>query len=381
MSPITKCIKENDTRSNPIWLMRQAGRYLPEFREIRRLNQDFIKLCLNSDLASEITLQPIKRFGFDGAVIFSDILMLPYGLGQKVEFEKNFGPKLGDINLEKIKNIDEINFTEKVYKVYKAISKTSKDPLMNNRDMIGFVGAPWTILVYMINKSSPKKGLSNDFFKDDFLINRLLGIIEKFLKFHIKNQDTKTNPIWLMRQAGRYLPEFREIRKENQDFIKLCLNSDLASEITLQPIKRFGFDGAVIFSDILMLPYGLGQNVEFEKNFGPKLGNIDLEKIKNIDEINFTEKIYKVYKAIEKTSKDPLMNNRDMIGFVGAPWTILVYMINKSSPKKGLSNEFFKDDFFINRLLGIIEKFLKLHIKNQIEAGAQVIQIFDSWAG
>ncbi len=197
----------------------------------------------------------------------------------------------------------------------------------------------------------------------------------------IKNQNTKSNPIWLMRQAGRYLPEFREIRKENQDFIKLCLNSDLASEITLQPIKRFGFDGAVIFSDILMLPYGLGQKVEFEKNFGPKLGDINLETIKNVDEINFTEKVYKVYKAIEKTSKDPLMKNRDMIGFVGAPWTILVYMINKSSPKKGLSNEFFKDDFLINRLLGIIEKFLKLHIKNQIEAGAKVIQIFDSWAG
>ena len=197
----------------------------------------------------------------------------------------------------------------------------------------------------------------------------------------IKNKDTTSNPIWLMRQAGRYLPEFREIRKENQDFIKLCLNNDLASEITLQPIRRFGFDGAVIFSDILMLPYGLGQKVEFEKNFGPRLGDIDLETIKNVDEISFTEKIYKVYKAIEKTSKDPLMINRDMIGFVGAPWTILVYMINKSSPKKGLSGEFFKDDFLINRLLGIIEKFLKLHIKNQIEAGAQVIQIFDSWAG
>ena len=197
----------------------------------------------------------------------------------------------------------------------------------------------------------------------------------------IKNKDTKTNPIWLMRQAGRYLPEFREIRKENQDFVKLCLNSDLASEITLQPIKRFGFDGAVIFSDILMLPYGMGQKVEFEKNFGPKLGDINLETIKNVDEIIFTEKVYKVYKAISKTSKDPLMINKDMIGFVGAPWTILVYMINKSSPKKGLSSEFFKDDFLINRLLGIIEKFLKLHIKNQIEAGAQVIQIFDSWAG
>ena len=197
----------------------------------------------------------------------------------------------------------------------------------------------------------------------------------------IKNKDTKTNPIWLMRQAGRYLPEFREIRKKNTDFIKLCLNSDLASEITLQPIKRFGFDGAVVFSDILMLPYGLGQKVEFEKNFGPKLGELELDNIKNVDEINFTEKVYKVYKAISKTSQDPLMDDKDMIGFVGAPWTILVYMINRSSPKKGLTGEFFKDEFLINRLLGIIEKFLKVHIKNQVEAGAKVIQIFDSWAG
>tara|TARA_B100001250_G_scaffold372322_1_gene357725 strand:- start:503 stop:1504 length:1002 start_codon:yes stop_codon:yes gene_type:complete len=197
----------------------------------------------------------------------------------------------------------------------------------------------------------------------------------------ILNQDTKKVPIWLMRQAGRYLPEFREIRKENQDFIKLCLNSELASEITLQPIKRFGFDGAVIFSDILILPYALGQKVEFEKNFGPKLGRINLENIKEVDEISFSQKVNKVYKAISKTSQDDLMKNRDMIGFVGAPWTILVYMINRSSPKKGLSNDFFKDDFLINTLLRIIEKFLKLHIRNQVEAGAKVIQIFDSWAG
>jgi uroporphyrinogen decarboxylase len=130
-----------------------------------------------------------------------------------------------------------------------------------------------------------------------------------------------------------------------------------------------------------MIPYGLGQKVEFEKNFGPKLGELELDNIKNVDEINFTEKVYKVYKAISKTSKDPLMNNKDMIGFVGAPWTILVYMINRSSPKKGLASEFFEDQFLINRLLQIIEKFLKVHIKNQVEAGAKVIQIFDSWAG
>ena len=201
------------------------------------------------------------------------------------------------------------------------------------------------------------------------------------IKNCIVNKDTSKNPIWLMRQAGRYLPEFREIRKENQDFIKLCLNSDLASEITLQPIKRFGFDGAVIFSDILMLPYGLGQKVEFKKDFGPKLGEINLDNIESLDEINFNKKVYKVYEAISKTSNDPIMNNKDMIGFVGAPWTILVYMINKSSPKKGLLEEFYQDNFLITKLLVIIEKFLKLHIKNQVEAGAKVIQIFDSWAG
>ena len=201
------------------------------------------------------------------------------------------------------------------------------------------------------------------------------------IKNCIVNRDTSRNPIWLMRQAGRYLPEFREIRKENQDFIKLCLNSNLASEITLQPIKRFGFDGAVIFSDILMLPYGLGQKVEFKKDFGPKLGEIDLENIESLDEVNFTKNVYKVYEAISKTSIDPIMSNKDMIGFVGAPWTILVYMINKSSPKKGLTDNFYKDNLLISRLLEIIEKFLKLHIKNQVEAGAKIIQIFDSWAG
>jgi len=201
------------------------------------------------------------------------------------------------------------------------------------------------------------------------------------IKNCIVNKDTKINPIWLMRQAGRYLPEFKEIRKKNQDFIKLCLNANLSSEITLQPIKRFGFDGAIIFSDILMSPYALGQKVEFEKNFGPRLGELNIDKIKDIDEANFTYTLNSVYKAISITSKNDMLKNRDLIGFVGAPWTILVYMINKMSPKKGLPDKFFNDNFLINELLGIIEKFLKVHIKNQVEAGANIIQIFDSWAG
>ena len=98
------------------------------------------------------------------------------------------------------------------------------------------------------------------------------------IKNCILNRDINTNPIWLMRQAGRYLPEFREIRKKNSNFINLCLNPNLSEKITLQPIDRFGFDAAIIFSDILMVPYGLGQKVEFKKNFCPSLGNIDLDK-------------------------------------------------------------------------------------------------------
>jgi uroporphyrinogen decarboxylase len=197
----------------------------------------------------------------------------------------------------------------------------------------------------------------------------------------ITNKDTSFNPLWIMRQAGRYLPEFREIRKKNPDFINLCLNDNLSAELTLQPLKRFDVDAAIIFSDILMLPYGLGQKVKFEKNFGPKLDSIDLNEIAKLDEIDFVEKIYPVYKAIKKVSSDPILKDKNTIGFVGAPWTLLVYMINLKSPKKELNTDFFKDDFLINRILLIIEKFLKVHIKNQIDNGANVIQIFDSWAG
>ncbi len=197
----------------------------------------------------------------------------------------------------------------------------------------------------------------------------------------IKENNTLIKPIWIMRQAGRYLPEFREIRKKNPDFINLCLNENLSSEITLQPLKRFNLDAAIIFSDILMLPYGLGQKVVFEKNFGPRLGELNLDKISQIDEIDFIEKVHRVYKALKKVSANPILKDKNTIGFVGAPWTLLVYMINQQSPKKNLKEDFFKDEFLINRILLIIEKFLKIHIKNQIDNGANVIQIFDSWAG
>ena len=195
------------------------------------------------------------------------------------------------------------------------------------------------------------------------------------------NKSTKANPIWLMRQAGRYLPEFREIRKSNPDFIKLCLNHTLAEEITLQPIKRFGFDAAIIFSDILMIPHGIGQTVQFKKNFGPSLGNLELDKLQNVTRNDFTKNLSSVYKLLSDLKNSKYLENKDLIGFVGAPWTLLVYMINKVSPKNGLQENFFKDKILINEILRLLDKFIKIHIENQIKAGATIIQIFDSWAG
>ena len=195
------------------------------------------------------------------------------------------------------------------------------------------------------------------------------------------NKKTNLNPIWLMRQAGRYLPEFREIRKNNTNFINLCLNSNLSEEITLQPIERFDFDAAIIFSDILMIPFGLGQSVEFKKNFGPSLGDILLEKLSESNEATFTERLSPIYKLLQNLSRNNKLKNKDLIGFVGAPWTLLVYMINKVSPKKGLSKDFFNNKELIHSLLKIIDKFTKIHIKNQVNAGATLIQVFDSWAG
>ena len=197
----------------------------------------------------------------------------------------------------------------------------------------------------------------------------------------IINKKSDVNPIWIMRQAGRYLPEFREIRKKNPDFIKLCLNEKLSSEITLQPLKRFNLDAAIIFSDILMLPYGLNQIVEFKKNVGPLLGNLDLKEISSIKEVEFVEKLSPIYELIKLVSSSEFTKNKTTIGFVGAPWTLLVYMINKKSPKLSLNENFFDDNYLIDKVLKILDKFLKVHIKNQIDNGAQIIQIFDSWAG
>ena len=200
------------------------------------------------------------------------------------------------------------------------------------------------------------------------------------LRTCIEKRNSSYTPIWFMRQAGRYLPEFREIRKKNTNFIKLCLSPDLVNEITLQPLKRFDLDAAIIFSDILMIPYGLGQKVEFKKGIGPILGEVNLENIVNTDPSNFSQKLLPIYKGIEMVKNN--LKEKNLIGFVGAPWTLLLYMMNRESPKQSMDfNKINKDKYLTNRLLNKIIEIICVHINKQIEAGADVIQIFDSWAG
>mgnify|MGYP001396977416 CR=1 FL=1 len=200
------------------------------------------------------------------------------------------------------------------------------------------------------------------------------------LKDCIINKRSSETPVWFMRQAGRYLPEFQEIRKKNPDFIKLCLNSNLVKEISIQPLKRFDLDAVIIFSDILMIPYGLKQQVEFKKGYGPILGEIDLDRTLNLNPDDFVKEMTPVYNGIRNVKQE--IKEKNLIGFVGAPWTLLVYMLNRQSPKKDFSFEkIIKDKKLINKLLKKVEDITCLHVSKQIEAGANIIQIFDSWAG
>ena len=187
--------------------------------------------------------------------------------------------------------------------------------------------------------------------------------------------------IWFMRQAGRYLPEFREIRSKNQDFIKLCLNCELSSEITLQPIKRFDLDSAIIFSDILMVPYALGQDVRFTRNLGPKLSDFNLNNFLKNKKNDFSDKLSPIYKAIDITRRK-LIKRKSLISFIGAPWTLIVYMLNVKENKGKINlKKIIVKKKLLDQVIETLIDFLCIHIKNQIDAGADVIQIFDSWAG
>jgi uroporphyrinogen decarboxylase len=200
------------------------------------------------------------------------------------------------------------------------------------------------------------------------------------LKEILKNKKI-CKSVWFMRQAGRYLPEFKEIRSQNPNFIDLCLNSELSSEITLQPIKRFNLDSAIIFSDILIVPHALNQRVEFIENKGPILEEFNFKKFLNNDNISFTQKLHPVYKAIQKT-REELDKEKSLIGFIGAPWTLLIYMLGAKESKKKVDYKKIKTkEFEVNLILDKLNDYLCAHIENQVDAGADVIQIFDSWAG
>ena len=203
-----------------------------------------------------------------------------------------------------------------------------------------------------------------------------MGNVEKILL-----NKTSCKSVWFMRQAGRYLPEFRKIRIKNPNFIKLCLNSELSSEITLQPIKRFNLDAAIIFSDILMIPYALGQNITFLKDEGPKLEKFDNKSFSSCSNKEFVNRLKPVYDAISITRKK-LDKKKSLISFVGAPWTLLVYMFELKKNKEEINSKKIVSEE--NNLRATIERlvhYICLHIKNQINAGADVVQIFDSWAG
>ena len=203
------------------------------------------------------------------------------------------------------------------------------------------------------------------------------------IKNCIKGKDYNGYPVWFMRQAGRYLPEFNEIRNKNPDFINLCLNEKLSAEISIQPLKRFDLDAAIIFSDILIVPHALNQKVKFIKKEGPIL-SLDIKAIINTDKKSFLKTLNPTYKAI-KLLKKQLPKNKSLISFIGAPWTLLVYMFNKKSPKNNFNlKTFLKNNYHeskLNIVLQKLEMLLPAHIDKQIEAGADIIQIFDSWAG
>ena len=151
--------------------------------------------------------------------------------------------------------------------------------------------------------------------------------LQKSLIFKRKNL-----PIWFMRQAGRYLPEYQAIRKKNKNFINFCLNIKNATKVSLQPIERYNLDAAIVFSDILLILKAAGQNIKFKETIGPVLENYKPEVFYNLSKKDFIKKLKNVYKIIKNIRKK-LPKEKSLIGFTGAPWTLLVYMINKSSPK------------------------------------------------
>lgn len=196
--------------------------------------------------------------------------------------------------------------------------------------------------------------------------------------------NKKVSPaIWLMRQAGRYLPEYRKVRQETKHFLDLCYNSDLASEVTIQPIRRFNFDAAIIFSDILVVPDSMGIKVRFKENQGPVLEEIQtIEALNNALSRKNQDKLLPVYEAIRKTKKQ-LPENVALIGFSGGAWTLASYIVEGqlSRDLSIIKPIYYNNKYFLEKLIDHLVENVSQHLINQIKAGAELLQIFDSWAG
>mgnify|MGYP006108621927 FL=1 len=200
----------------------------------------------------------------------------------------------------------------------------------------------------------------------------------------LAGETLKTPPIWVMRQAGRYLPEYRKLRAKAGDFLSLCYNSELAAEVTLQPIERFKFDAAIIFADILLIPQALGSELSFLEGDGPRLSRIsnknDILKLKPANSIH--EHLAPIYNTVSLVAEQ-LSPKVALIGFAGAPWTVATYMIaGKGTKDQGPAHKFLKEDKdSFEMLINLLTEATILYLSKQIDAGAEVIKIFDSWAG
>jgi uroporphyrinogen decarboxylase len=207
---------------------------------------------------------------------------------------------------------------------------------------------------------------------------------EKQLMFRaLTGEATPEIPFWLMRQAGRYLPEYRELRKKAGSFLDLCFNPEFAAEVTLQPLHRFDMDAAILFSDILVVPYALGQSLDFVEGEGPQLGVFQgADFFKDFDAGAFDEKLQPVYETIRRV-RSSLPAEKTLIGFAGAPWTIACYMIQGRGDGEFLDTKkfaFSKPQEF-DRLIDALVTATSHYLIKQISQGADAVQIFDSWAG